>query len=700
MNILRDKYYWHPKFNVQGLDHEQLILLGETQQFLLTIPYLKFLFPQVDQEQLPYTATHTLFSLIEAGYLQQKGEKTEQGIYNLPDFSAAPTSSILSQIDLPDLQPWVASLEEIDSTAVIIVDDYLDPRLTEIARKFRDQQQPWLVVKATGQHLRVGPYISQKPGAACWQCFSHRILKNQPVREWLQRQNKGQTIPVPIFYHTQQTQDQLPELNRLARQLIGEKKTELFFEINLSAGSVTQHPVITRPQCQVCGEPQLFSQQVTDSIELQPSLKNFTRDGGVRTIPPAETNQNIKWLISPLSGVICDVSNREKSNLSVNKQYRSSFFKTSFQTDQLQNDVFIQTTMGKGISAEQSKASAMGESIERIAANYHGDEPIVWGTTQEIDQRYFTPDQLTPFSKKQYTQFDDPQHPYAKMLHSSAQYQEGQSLHWTPVQSLTRQESCYLPATFCYANTPFYREERYCRFFHNGGAAGNTLEEAILQAYLEVIERDAAAIWWYNCLVRPAVDLHNISEELQQLMEETIGKRWDFWVLDLTHDFEIPVFVAIGQLKKSKKFCLGFGCHPDASLASRRALTELLQLIEIRGQHSAPFDFNQIPAEPYLFPCPDTEPVNLDQATAPQNVDIKDDILHCIQQTKSLGLESLLLNYSRPDLVLKTAKVFIPGMCHIFPYFAATRLYQVPVSQKWLEQPLKEEELNPLHLLI
>ena len=38
----------------------------------------------------------------------------------------------------------------------------------------------------------------------------------------------------------------------------------------------------------------------------------------------------------------------------------------------------------------------------------------------------------------------------------------------------------------------------YCRADTNGHASGNTLEEAILQGFLELVERDALAIWWYN----------------------------------------------------------------------------------------------------------------------------------------------------------------------------------------------------------
>ena len=71
----------------------------------------------------------------------------------------------------------------------------------------------------------------------------------------------------------------------------------------------------------------------------------------------------------------------------------------------------------------------------------------------------------------------------------------------------------------------------------NGCAAGNTLEEAIVQGFLELVERDSYAIWWYNRLQRPEVDLSQFDDsyvrDLQIQLAET-GRR--LWVLDITSD--------------------------------------------------------------------------------------------------------------------------------------------------------------------
>jgi len=73
--------------------------------------------------------------------------------------------------------------------------------------------------------------------------------------------------------------------------------------------------------------------------------------------------------------------------------------------------------------------------------------------------------------------------------------------------------------------------------------AGNTLEEAIVQGFLELVERDAYAIWWYNRSQRAEVDLSQfndtyVSDLYSQLAES--GRK--LWVLDVTSDLGVPTY--------------------------------------------------------------------------------------------------------------------------------------------------------------
>ena len=83
----------------------------------------------------------------------------------------------------------------------------------------------------------------------------------------------------------------------------------------------------------------------------------------------------------------------------------------------------------------------------------------------------------------------------------------------------------------------------------NGCAAGNTREEAIVQGFLELVERDAYAIWWYNRLQRAEVDLKQFSDSyIQDLQTQFSDAGRRLWVLDVTSDLGIPTYVAVMML--------------------------------------------------------------------------------------------------------------------------------------------------------
>ena len=63
----------------------------------------------------------------------------------------------------------------------------------------------------------------------------------------------------------------------------------------------------------------------------------------------------------------------------------------------------------------------------------------------------------------------------------------------------------------------------------------------MLQGFMELVERDATAIWWYNRLNRPGVDLASFGlGYLTELAAHYDSLERDLWALDLTHDLGIP----------------------------------------------------------------------------------------------------------------------------------------------------------------
>lgn len=75
--------------------------------------------------------------------------------------------------------------------------------------------------------------------------------------------------------------------------------------------------------------------------------------------------------------------------------------------------------------------------------------------------------------------------------------------------------------------------------------------------------------------------------------------------------------------------------------------------------------------------------------------DLYVDVMNCVKMAKAKGLETLVLDQTRPDLGLHVVRVIVPGLRHFWPRFGPGRLYDIPVQMGWLEKSKTEAQLNP-----
>jgi thiazole/oxazole-forming peptide maturase SagD family component len=563
----------------------------------------------------------------------------------------------------------------------ILCDDLLNPALLEIVANY----EALCLIKSCGEQIAFTPIVNKNVSHDYVQKLQCRLKHNNPTLALLETIDKNANLMLPY-----QANELLPEKlknvlqEQLNKQLI-DNRAQLTI-VNRHSNHVEKHPIKL-----VAKGEQDFSKQILSVIKLQPCDAHFNKDGGSRTISAQDTVDSLRPFISPKTGLITHMAPLAQSAEHPVKIYSSAFFKKPALTNsfKLNNNSLVHSCMGKGVSHVQSQASALCEAVERFSAHYQGDEPLFLNKPSQLSGRYYDFQQLVPYTHKQYKQFNDVNHPDSTLKQAATFYQ-GQAVHWLPTWSLTQAEHVFVPMTHCFANLPF-EDERYARWHSNGCAAGNTLEEAILQALFELIERDATAIWWYNRIERPAYDLSQIEACNLALLDATLAVDHDYWVLDLTHDIEVPVMVAVGQHKLTKGLSFGFGCHLQSELAAQRALTELCQLIPIRDQKGAPFDFDAVQQDAFLFPALKSKSKGSDFVSSG---DIKVDIETIVEKLKCLQLETLVINYSRSPLPIKAAKVFVPGLCHIWPQFDNQRLYQTPVKLGWLVKPYCEKTIN------
>lgn len=710
MDEINSKHQWNPKYFPHQISDDQTILLAENDSLILRGEHIElinrylgssttaaFFATTINDPLKEAQFFYTVNQMQKNSYIESLRSDSRSYQYCQPDYKLQPFAIELfdNKIELivfsqySDTNLFVNLVKDLNitkPTTVIVVDDYLDPRLNQVNTKLKEQQKPWLLLKLTGERPLVGPYFAYKPKQACWQCLSTRMWSNQPVRKWISSKLNA-PIAVPVLFDREKLSTVLDSVRFIVQEFISTYNNNSISEINVTSSVVNSHPISNLQNCPSCGDVNQFENQVTQPIQLNNRKKILNEETGSRSVSASQTYKLLSDFISPVSGLIQEIREIPQQSNKAIKIYRSSFPKIPFNAKHIDNDVFTQVSLGKGINSTQTKVSALCESIERAFAQYQGDEPKFQSSAKDIDYRCVLPRQLVPISEKQYRQTP------------IKRYDSGFPIYWTPVWSLTKKERVYLPFTYCYANTPF-DDDQYCQWNSNGCAAGNNIEEAMLQGFYELVERDSAAIWWYNKIERPGINLSILPEDHFARIKNTLDSEWEYWALDITHDFNIPVVAAIGQHKESKKFVLGFGCHLNKSIACVRALTELCQLIPIRYENASPFDFDAIKPESFLMPNIESAEVSLSPYNTSGTNNLKDDIELVISTVENLGLEPLVLNYTRYDFAIKTVKVVIPGMCHIWPQFGNARLYSVPVKMGWKQSEIDEKSLNPQSLLI
>src|SRR5262249_33310171 len=140
------------------------------------------------------------------------------------------------------------------------------------------------------------------------------------------------------------------------------------------------------------------------------------------------------------------------------------------------------------------------------------------------------------------------------------------AIEWAASLSLTTGESRWLPAAYCYFDyhDPVYPGPMFAIANASGCAVGCTRDEAILQGLLELIERDACALWWYTRAARPAIELDTIGDpRITAIREAHAALGRELALLDLRADTEVTVVAAVASERDGTLLPIGRGCDLD-----------------------------------------------------------------------------------------------------------------------------------------
>ncbi|APR78051.1 Hypothetical protein A7982_03398 [Minicystis rosea] len=635
------------------------------------------------------------------------------------------TTVAVTAIGGVDAGPLRAELEAIGVRVgegghrrVVITDDALRPELASINAEALEGGRPWMLVRPVGIEAWLGPiFVPGRTG--CWACLEHRIAGHRLLERSLAARRSS---PEPLGVTRAALPSQVRALlalaaTEMAKWIVNEQSALEGSVVTLHAATLErrEHVLTRRPQCRACGDRELVAKNQLRPVALGAAAASFTADGGHRVARPNETLARLDHHQSPVTGIVGKLE-RVSDGITVSYVANHNF---AFMDDELS---FLRKHQraysgGKGKSDAQARMSAVGEAIERYTGVFQGDEARVRARMADLGEAAIHPNAIMLFSDRQLGEREQRNLRASPFNWIPAPFDARQEIEWSPLWPLAGGAARYAPTALCYFGygrkaAPFARGDS------NGCAAGATLEEAVYQGVMELVERDAIALWWYNRLRRPAVDFASFGDPyLAELEAHYRSLHRDVWALDLTSDLGIPAFVALSRRtdRKTEDILFGFGAHLDAKVALLRAATELNQFLpgalRVTAEEPDGYDMNiedairwfktaTLASEPYLAPDPSARPKRLEDYPTLSTGDLREDIHRSARMLKDKGLETLVLDQTRPDTGLHVARVVVPGLRHFWARFAPGRLYDVPVAMGSLPRALREDELNPIPMFL
>jgi ribosomal protein S12 methylthiotransferase accessory factor len=604
---------------------------------------------------------------------------------------------------------------------VVLTDSYLRDELNACNTEALRDGRPWLLVKPLGRHVWIGPLF--RPGTTgCWACLAERLRVNSPVAAYLQGRNGRAGAIVNDRAGTPATMQVAWGLaaNAVASWVVRDELPDLegkLQTLDVPSWRMQTHPLVRLPFCPACALPDEAARPYRPPV-LESRKKTFTTDGGHRVVAPEETLARYGHHVSSITGAVPILERAALAGDGVLHVYvaGSNLARPHYNLAHLRGDLRTMSA-GKGVSDVQARASALCEGLERYSGVFRGDEPRRRARMRELGGSAIPLGDCLLFSDRQYRERDARNAVGSRFGFIPTPFDADADVEWSPIWSLTRREVRYVPMAFCYFDYPQPVERIYCIGCSNGNAAGNNLEEAILQGFLELVERDAVALWWYNRVRRPGVDLDSFGEPYLHRLRAFLARHGrEFWAIDLTTDLGIPVFASACRRTDGppEQIVLGFGAHLEPRVALLRAVTEMNQMLtsSLLGQEGKELGDQNADAEtarwlktattanqPYLLPADGPARTAASWPCAWAD-DVTEDVRACQALVDRVGMEMLVLDQTRPEVGLPVVKVIVPGLRHFWARFAPGRLYDVPVRLGWLSRPLAEEELNPTPMFL
>jgi ribosomal protein S12 methylthiotransferase accessory factor len=338
-----------------------------------------------------------------------------------------------------------------------------------------------------------------------------------------------------------------------------------------------------------------------------------------------------------------------------------------------------------------------------MSAVYSSEFVLRWGSKANLADMALDPDALMLISHRQYASRAEWNRTVKADHRLPSPQSKNQRMAWLEARSLISGRQVLVPAAHCLLGYPFAKAENFPVPDSSGLAAGQDFESSAVRALFELVERDAVSIWWYGRVPRPRMHVDQRKLPVFGRFEKWVSREGrQLWLLDLTHDLQIPVAAAVTCDNTGRNFSFGFAASWTSEEAAHLALGELVQFemtkrmtlsMGVEDESSfvkrcAAASIVEWPFVPESAAAKSVSPAPLpNQPTALWRKLARDN-----------GLEILGLDLTRRHSPLAVARVIVPSLRPIWPRFAPGRIFDVPFELGWHARKLREEDLNPISI--
>ncbi|MCO4755219.1 MAG: YcaO-like family protein [Bacteriovoracaceae bacterium] len=540
----------------------------------------------------------------------------------------------------------------------------------------KEAKRPVLIWNPFGEQVSIGPLFNEKT-ATCPKCLKESVSRN------VLGDLEDGVLDYPSNY--------CDSVGMAAKTLLEQELLKIKSSDFLTRNVVTFYPklreynvchIYSSPNCLDCNR-----ENVGDELDVVDFIP-----GSLRSMSSVEAQKVLIKLVNPLTGVLAKIIRNPNDAPVATIGLSSIGIKSKFLFDN------VAFAMGKGRTQEQSELSCIGEAIERSTMTYFSRDKLITGKMSKLKKEFecINTDQLELFSDKQRSNWDQ-QSPDAYNISKfiSPLFDEEEVIDWKLGFKLKDNKKVLLPASYFYRWDILNDKELFSIANSTGMASGFSKAEAVIHGCLELLERDAVGMWWYNELSLPGVPFKDLNSDYCESVVnhfEKMGKK--IHLLHAKTDYRVHHIIAVSSNDDGRDINLGFGSGYDLKSAAERSVGEIAQITTSYKDKKSLNSSLCFEVQKYLKPN-----VNLDYRDfLHQNYYFKNSqqaLEHLRQDSESIGHEIIYSNMDS-DFPLTVMKVIIPGLIKHYSRNGNPRLYQLPVRMGYLDTPKKESELNPL----